>query len=228
MTTPAPSMLEVLVRTPCVVGTDPVNTHGVDIDTVCDANGIPYIPKNRMSARLRDAALTVLAGPGGGPTAVTSATALFGNAYSVGNTPRLLSVGAAKWPAAATAQVDTTLAALGRRFAQHGLAPVAMVRREITRGLTVEIGQTAIADNGAPLAGSLRFTRGIRPGVLLRAPLSWRENPSADDLRFLALSVLALRQIGHGASDHRGHVTCSLDGDFDATVALAFPQEDQR
>ena len=228
MSDPKPTTLEVLVRTPCVVGTDPVNTHGADIDTVLDANGIPYIPKNRMSARLRDAALTVLSGPGGGPVALASATALFGDAYSARGTARLLSVGAAAWPTAATAHVDATLTKLHGRFQQHGLAPVAMVRREITRGLTVEIGQTAIAANGAPLTGSLRFARGIRPGVLLRAPLRWREDPSVDDLRFLAQCVLALRQVGHGASDHRGQVSCNLDGDFDKTVALAFPHKDQR
>lgn len=222
-----PATLEVLIRTPCVVGTDPVNTHGADLDTVLDANGIPYIPKNRMSARLRDAALTVLSGPGGGFDALTAVTALFGNAYTADDSRRMLSVGAAVWPAAATARVEETLQNLSRRFQQHGLARVAVIRREITRGLTVDLGQTAIGDDGAPLAGSLRFARGIRQGVLLRAPLHWRATPSAEELRVLARCVLALRQIGHGESDHRGQVTCTLDGDFDATAALAFPKGDR-
>ncbi|MGW5317319.1 hypothetical protein [Nocardia thailandica] len=215
-----PTQVEIRIRTVCVVGTDPVDGHDVDIDTVLDADGLPRIPKNRMSARFRDAALTVLAGPDAGPAMRSTAIELFGAAFATSSRPRLLRVGAATWPIGAAASVRSALEVVDLRYGDR-----ALLRRRISRALTVEIGQTAIGADGAPRPGSLRFVRGIRPGVVLRAPLTWTGEPTAAHLSFLARSVLALRQIGHGASDNHGQVTCSLDGDFDRTVALAYPEE---
>ncbi|MFG1770767.1 hypothetical protein ACGFIX_14430 [Nocardia salmonicida] len=215
-----PRSLQVRVRTVAVIGTDPVDSHDVDLDTRCDSNGIPFVPKNRISARLRDAALTVLVGPDGGLEAVETAIALFGAAKATTSEGRLVHVGAAVWPEFAAHRVDAVLDAAARKYGRR-----AVLRRAITQALTVELGQTAIDDSGTPISGSLRFARGIRPGVVLRAPLRWQRTPTEAEVRFLAKTVLALRQIGHGASDSRGQVTCSLDGDFAATVALGYPNE---
>ncbi|MGC4989859.1 hypothetical protein [Nocardia salmonicida] len=101
-----PSFLRITVHTVCVVGANPTDSHDVDLDTVTDEYGIPFVPKNRMSARLRDAALTVLttaAKPG--DNAVQLAIDLFGGAFTTSAERRMLQVGAAVWPRAAQANI---------------------------------------------------------------------------------------------------------------------------
>lgn len=242
-----PSTLHVLVRTLCVVGIEPDTTHGVDLDTVIDEHGVPFVPRYRMAARLRDAALIVLNGPdarpgsdagpdsgldsgagagaaadphSGADTATgmsTVATDLFGSSATAASSRRMLQVGAAVWPQRARATVARAMRDRPSAEAR------ALLRERVTDALTVRTAQTAIGSDGAPLTGSLRFFRGIRPGVELAAELRWTRPPSHEHVRFLARCVLALDQIGAHRSDGMGRVSCSLDGDFARTRALAYP-----
>jgi hypothetical protein len=213
-----PTTLRISVHTVCVVGVEPVGPHEADLDTVLDASGLPYVPKNRMSARLRDAALAVVTSAGGDAETVSAAIELFGAAYDTGSARRLVQVGAAVWPDAAQAAIAAALAGQYQRREQ------ALLRKRITEAMTVRVGQTRIGADGAPARGSLRYLRGIRPGVVLDARLWWREPPQPRHLRVLARSVLALTQIGDGESDNLGRVSCSLAGDFAATAACAFEE----
>ncbi|WP_405180952.1 hypothetical protein OG225_07110 [Nocardia sp. NBC_01377] len=215
-----PVLLEVTVHTVCVVGIEPVDARAVDVDTVRDGDGVPYVPKNRMSARLRDAALLVTEGPG----SVDAALEVFGGAFSAGTERRLLEVGAATWPRQARAGVASALAERERRYRARGRA---LLATRIGDALTVRVGQTAIGADGAPVDGSLRHLRGIRPGVVLQAELRWRGDPQPRHLRVLARAVLALTQIGDGESDNYGRVSCRIDGDEAATVACAFEEIDR-
>ncbi|WP_328435367.1 hypothetical protein [Nocardia puris] len=214
-----PVTLQIQVRTTCVVGTEPRDSHDVDVTTVVDENGLPFIPKNRMSARLRDAALTVLGGPPEPVLSTDTALALFGGAYTTEASRRGLHVGAAVWPRQAQASVVRSLRSKSGRYPGAGR----LFRQRITEALTVEIAQTAIGADGVALPGSLRFARGIRPGVVLEAPLRWSIEPTSAHVGFLARCVLALTQIGEGRSDNLGRVVCSLDGDFGRTRDLAYP-----
>ena len=214
----APSTLQIRIHTVCVVGVEPIGPHGVDIDTVLDANGVPYVPRNRISARLRDAALIVLNSAGSDDTDVVTARELFGRAFESGPARRLVQVGAAVWPSAAQATIAAALQASGDRYTGGRT----LLRERIIEAMTVRIGQTRIGSDGTPAPGSLRYVRGIRPGIVLEAGLRWREPPKQHHLRFLARTALALTQIGEGETDNLGRVTCSLDGDFDNTVACAF------
>ena len=76
-------------------------------------------------------------------------------------------------------------------------------------------------DTGVPKKGTLRATRVIIRGVRLESPLIWLEEPTQDELRCLALGVLACRHAGLGSNRGRGWVSLSLNGDIEWTRQCA-------
>ncbi len=74
---------------------------------------------------------------------------------------------------------------------------------------------------GAPAETTLRSMRVALRKLKLCAPLTWIEQPTQQDLRCLALSVLGTRHAGLGRNRGRGFVRLLLDGDSDLTTSLA-------
>ncbi|MGC4989858.1 hypothetical protein [Nocardia salmonicida] len=70
----------------------------------------------------------------------------------------------------------------------------------------MQSAQTGIGEDVAPEPGSLRFYRGIRPDMVLVAPLRWARPPDTEHIKLMARTVLALDQIGEGRSDNLGRV----------------------
>ncbi len=210
-------MMTVEILRPCVIGVDDGDDLDVDLGTVVDEFGIPYIPKNRMSARLRDAALRVLGEAGATPADLDAAVALFGASETTAEQNRTVRVGRAQWPRDAQATVVAAIRAHERRHVGSGA-----LRENVTAALTTTIRRTALDDRKAPRRGSLREIRAVRPGVLFEAELAWTRPPTGPQLQFLARCVLAVEQIGYGESDDQGSVECALDEDRDTTIRLAY------
>lgn len=201
----APRTLTLAIVSPMCVGVTGLDPLGPDRDVPVDAHGLPYVPRGRMSARLRDAALAVVqAFPGD----VGPATELLGAARGLG-VRRSLVVGPAMLPEAVRA---TVAAASG----EYGVAPTAL-----TRACTVELASTRIDEHGAAAAGTLRTVRALAPGQILQARLRWTRPPEPSHLRVLARCCLALVQIGSGDTRGLGRVRCTLDGDTATTLTLA-------
>lgn len=211
------SIMTVGILRPCVVGVDDGDDLDVDLGTVVDDFGIPYIPKNRMSARLRDAALRVFGEAGATPADLDAAVALFGASATTAEQDRVVRVGRAQWPRDAQATVVAAIRAHEDRYGGSGA-----MRENVTAVLTTTIRRTALDDRKAPRRGSLREVRAVRPGVVFESELSWTRPPTGSELRFLARCVLAVEQIGYGESDHQGRVECALDGDRETTIRLAY------
>ncbi|MHA1812431.1 MAG: RAMP superfamily CRISPR-associated protein [Candidatus Thorarchaeota archaeon] len=92
----------------------------------------------------------------------------------------------------------------------------------ILDSITSTYTQTAVdRSTGAPLTASLRMTRTLAHGIALEADLYWLDEPSDDDIRVLALTALATRNVGLARNRGRGHVRVLLDGDLAATRAAA-------
>jgi hypothetical protein len=198
-----PKLITIVVLTPAVVGTTGADPLGPDRDVRVDGHGLPFIPRARMSARFRDAALAVTQAR---PDSVGPALALFGRAGQVGGR-RALSIGPALLPRLVRAAVTE---AYGGPSADR-----------VTRAGTVELDATAMNEHGAPVPGSLRRFRALAPGLVLEAELTWIATPDDAMLRTLARCCLALRQIGGGESRGAGRVRCLLDGDPDRAREIA-------
>jgi len=99
-------------------------------------------------------------------------------------------------------------------------------KREILASLTEIRWQTAEdRETGAPEETTLRAVRIVIRGVKLRAPLFWLETPKTEDLRVLALTLLATRHGGLSRHRGRGHLSFTLNGDLELTRKLAQGEE---
>jgi len=75
---------------------------------------------------------------------------------------------------------------------------------------------------GAPAETTLRSLRVVLRGLTLNAPLFWlQEQAGEDDLRCLAMSLLATRHAGLSRNRGRGHIRLTFDGDLDKTLTAA-------
>ena len=76
---------------------------------------------------------------------------------------------------------------------------------------------------GAPDVTTLRSSRVVLRGFVFEARLAWLcgSQPTADDLRLLALCALATRHGGLLRNRGRGHIRMALAGDIEATRKLA-------
>lgn len=214
-----PAVLTIEVVSPCVIGVDPGGTLEADLVSVSDAYGLPYVPRYRLAARLRDAALTVLSQASVDRDGdLAAARELFGAGATSEGARRAVTVGHARLPRATQAVVASAIGA------SEGESPTSRVLRSAVRSaLTTTLVSTARDERGAPVAGTLRDVEVVIAGVVFEAALTWAAgSPTGSQACFLARCVLALTQIGQGETDFRGRVDCALDGDRAATVALAF------
>lgn len=195
-----------------VIGTRSTSSGAVDLDTVRDDDGLPYIPRSVLTSRIRDAALVALTRPrpeGASDTwlrdRVSAMTDVMGTARSTGH--RLMYLGDATLPAGYRRRVHEEL----RSYTDHGLGTWYLER---CLDLHTEVRTQTAADHlGAPVAGSLRQTRGVVPGRTFFAPVNWRREPEPKHLAALAEMLACLSQVGSGATSGSGRVRCSLDGD---------------
>lgn len=219
MSTPTvPTFLQVVLHAPTVLavaGTDPLD---VDLEVTADEYGLPYIPRHRLSARLRNAALLA---SGAHPQILAAALDLLGPAGAL-TAGRGLQIGHARLPlsvqTAAAHAVHTA-----QRSVEGGAPPRPMMSR-IRDAYTEILTSTAIGDDSAPISGTLRRIRSVRAGTVLTAPVSVLDERVAtpEHLRALALMCVACDQIGGGESRGMGRIVCSLDGDPERTHTLAF------
>lgn len=96
--------------------------------------------------------------------------------------------------------------------------------RRILQSLTTIRRQTALSrSTGSAETGSLRTSRVMVRGMSLTASLQWMSLPSPEELRVLALSVLATRHAGLGRNRGRGRLALLLNNDAAQTRSWAFP-----
>ena len=107
------------------------------------------------------------------------------------------------------------------RYAVH--RPTDPLRPEqILSSLTDIRRQTAQSrETGAPEKTTLRASRVVVRGISFQAPLIWREPPTSDQKKVLALCSLGTRHGGLGRNRGRGYLQLTLDGDIDKTRQLA-------
>ncbi|MDD3925071.1 MAG: RAMP superfamily protein [bacterium] len=74
---------------------------------------------------------------------------------------------------------------------------------------------------GVPAKTTLRSVRVLIRGLTFHAPLFWIATPGADDIRCLALTLLATRHAGLARNRGRGHVLLSLNGELEKTKQVA-------
>ncbi|WP_262391235.1 hypothetical protein [Nocardiopsis sp. CNR-923] len=174
---------------------------GADTDVVTDDHGLPYLPRHRLSARLRAGAASASAVA---PHLFRAADDLLGRDGSHGP-DRMLRVGHAVLGVEVRAAVARALA--GRA------EPVrTTLRRAVTDAFTALESGVEIGSGGAPEPGRLRTHRVLLPGLTLTAALTWAAPPEEEHWRILARACLATTQIGSKGSRGRGRVDVRLVG----------------
>lgn len=144
----APAVLTITVVSPCVLGIDPGGSLTADVASVVDEYGMPFIPRYRVAARLRDAALTVLSESGATDADVECATALFGASGISDRRRRALTVGHAQLPRAAQASVVNAITLSENHFPTSRL-----LRSAVRSALTVTLSGTARDERGGAAGG---------------------------------------------------------------------------
>lgn len=178
----------------------------VDTEVERDDLGMPFIGGKTVRGLLRDSWLSMSRHF---PSLVDAAARVLGRSQAVDESCRLR-IGDAVLPAEIRAAV--------RRAAEreeHPLAP-----RAILDGFTSIRYQTAEhRETGAPDVKTLRSSRIVLRGFVFEASLSWldRYQPTASDVRLLALCALATRHGGLLRNRGRGHIRMTLDGDLEKT-----------
>lgn len=209
-----PSALTITIGSAAVLGDIAHDAITVDSDIEIDDDGLPLIRRHRLSSRLRDTALVVSA-------ADTEIAALLepvlGGARTIGLRRQLI-IGHAR-PAQAVRSMAHR--AVQKETDNRPQGPHILAGR-IRDAHTVTVVSTRLDEYGAPVRATLRARRGLRPGVILTAPLCWRDPPSEDTLSAFAKCVVLTEQIGTGESRGLGQVRCALDGDRAATMTLAW------
>jgi hypothetical protein len=204
-----PATLHFQVERPLTSGGDGVPWGEADIDVQHDRRGWPGLRRSTLNARLGESCLEFLPVR---PDLAAAAVRLFGRPGGHDD-DRVLSVRDARLPA----QVRRVLLA-----AMTGVdATSRIAAAEALDAFTLLVTTTAVDEHGAPLRGSRRDVRAVRPGVLFVAELRWVRDPEPDELTCLARAVLGLHQIGLGGTRGRGLVTATLDGDPARTRELA-------
>jgi len=192
-----------------VAGGQPMDGE-VDTEVEHDDFGLPYLGGKALHGLLRDTWLSM----------ADQFPALASAAWRVLGRPRrlldeaLLAIGDATVDDATTVAIKHAEQRLPR---DHPLRP-----GDVLRALTDIRVQTAEdRASGAPLAGSLRRSRVVLPGLSWSAPLRWTADaPQRDDLRCLALCLLGTRHVGLARWRGRGHVRMTYRGDLHLTSEL--------
>lgn len=182
----------------------------VDTEIERDKFGMPFIGGKTVRGLLRDSWLSMA---GHFPAFADAAVRVLGRSRVVDESCRLR-IGDAVLPASIRGVV--------RRAAEreeHPLAPEATLG-----GFTSIRYQTAERrETGAPDVTTLRASRVVLRGFKFEASLTWLNGyqPTADDLRLMALCALATRHGGLLRNRGRGHIRMTLDGDLQGTRKYA-------
>lgn len=180
----------------------------VDTEVERDELGMPFIGGKTVRGLLRDSWLSMSQHF---PGLLDAAENVLGQSQSVDESCRLR-IGNAILPAAIRTAVCR---ATDPKVRDHPLAPGV-----ILDGFTSIRYQTAEdRATGAPDVTTLRSSRVVLRGFVFEAGLSWLDGyqPTAADLRLLALCALATRHGGLLRNRGRGHIRMTLDGDIDLT-----------
>lgn len=218
MSTP-PAVLVIDTVSPALFTATAADT-GAHTGIVTDSHGLPYLPRHRIAARLREGAVrAVHADPG--TNLDTAARDLLGTTNGGHEEHRLLRIGHARLADPVRAAVAWAMAQRGQPHQREALA------RAVTDTYTTEESGTEVDAHGAPVAGRLRTNRALRPRLRLVAELGWATPPDATLLRCLARTALATTTAGLRVTRGRGRIDVRLadpDGEqhpHDYTVALA-------
>ncbi|MFC3994478.1 hypothetical protein ACFOVU_01015 [Nocardiopsis sediminis] len=201
--TPAPAVLIVSLAAPAVFAGTSASGSAADADVVTDAHGLPYLPRHRVAARLRDAAVSAVRAD---PALLPAARALFGASREHGP-DRILRIGHALPPESVRAAVAW---ALEQRADDPTSAHGPTLLRAVTDAFTSLESGVEIDPGGAAVEGRLRTVRVLDPGLRLTAALRWARPPDTRELRCLARAALAFTQAGLKASRGRGRIDARL------------------
>ncbi|MDA8369377.1 MAG: hypothetical protein M0026_05860 [Nocardiopsaceae bacterium] len=201
--TAVPAFLMVELAAPAVFSGASAAGTAADADVVTDAHGLPYLPRHRIAARLRDAAAGAARAD---PALLPSAHALFG--ASRGHGPdRILRIGHALPPEPVRAAIAW---ALEQRAADNSAEHGPALLRAVTDAFTSLESSVEMDTGGAPVEGRLRTVRVLDPGLRLTAALRWTRTPGRTEVRCLARAALAFTQAGLKTSRGRGRVDVRL------------------
>jgi RAMP superfamily len=184
----------------------------VDTEVQHDDFGMPFIGGKTVRGLLRDSWLSMCHRFQGLEQA---AACVLGRSQAVDESCRLR-IGDAVLPAAIR---ETVRRATNPKERDHRLAPGAVLD-----GFTSIRYQTAEdRETGAPDVTTLRSSRVVLRGFVFDAGLSWLASyqPTADDVRLLALCALATRRGGLLRNRGRGHIRMTLDGSVEETRKYA-------
>jgi hypothetical protein len=203
---PPPSFLQIELLSDATFSRGEGAAGVVDTEVERDELGMPFIGGKTVRGLLRDSWLSMSPHF---PDLVDAAEHVLGRSRAVDESCRLR-IGDAVLPAAIGAAVRSAA-----EREEHPLAPGA-----ILDGFTSIRYQTAEdRATGAPDVTTLRSSRVVLRGFVFEAGLSWLDGyqPTAVDVRLLALCALATRHGGLLRNRGRGHIRMTLDGDIEAT-----------
>jgi hypothetical protein len=180
----------------------------VDVEVDHDDLGLPVARGKRLHGLLRDAWLSMRPHF---PELAQAACRVLGEEADL-DERSILRVGDGTLPEEVGAWVRY---AVGRE--RHPLRPELVLTT-----LTDIRRQTAVSRaTGAPEETTLRSSRVVLRGTRLTAPLHWLAEPGTDEVRCLALCVLASRHGGWQRNRGRGFLRMTLDGDLPTTRQAA-------
>lgn len=210
----APAFLLLDLASPAVfAGTSAAGT-AADSDVVTDAHGLPYLPRQRIAARLRDAAVSAVRAD---PALLPAAQSLFGASRKHGP-GRILRIGHATPSEPVRAAVAW---ALEQRAGEGSGDAASTLVRAVTDAFTSVESGVAIDGAGASADARLRTVRVVDAGLRLTAPLRWARAPGPEEVRCLARAALAFTQAGLKAGRGRGRLDARLAETADADAAHA-------
>lgn len=208
----APRTLTVELLSDTTFGRGEGTAGAVDVEVEHDELGLPFLGGKTLRGLLRDSWLSM---EEHFPRLRPAALRVHGPTREVGETG-ILRIGDARLDARTREWIAW---AEGRD--RQPLSPVAVLEALTDiRAQTAEERTTA-----APAETTLRAVRVVLRGLVLEAPLAWLAETTGDDLRCLALGVLATRHAGLGRNRGRGFVRLALDGDPERTRRLARGEE---
>lgn len=203
---PPPSFLQIELLSDATFSRGEGAAGVVDTEVERDEFGMPFMGGKTVRGLLRDSWLSMSQHF---PGLVDAAEHVLGRSQAVDESCRLR-IGDAVLPAA----IGTAVRRAAERE-EHPLTP-----GSILDGFTSIRYQTAEdRETGAPDVTTLRSSRVVLRGFVFEAGLSWLDGyqPTADDVRLLALCALATRHGGLLRNRGRGHIRIALDGDIEAT-----------
>lgn len=179
-----------------------------------DDLGMPFIGGKTLRGLLRDSWLSMSPYFSG---LAEAAERVLGRSQAVDESCRLR-IGDAVLPATIRATVRRAV----KRGEDHGEHP--LPSGAVLDGFTSIRYQTAEdRETGAPDVTTLRSSRVVLRGFMFEAGLSWLDGyqPTAADVRLLALCALSTRHGGLLRNRGRGHIRMTLDGNIEATRKYA-------